>query len=49
MSTLLANGETWTFEDAFALVGRELIGRLPGAPLKGPLEAGKPLQQLVDA
>ncbi len=35
MSPLLANGQTWSFDDAFALVWRELIGRLPGDPWKG--------------
>jgi predicted nucleotidyltransferase component of viral defense system len=35
MTPLLASGQTWSFEDAYALVWRELIERLPGAPWQG--------------
>jgi predicted nucleotidyltransferase component of viral defense system len=35
MTPLLASGQTWNFEDAYALVWRELIERLPGAPWQG--------------
>jgi predicted nucleotidyltransferase component of viral defense system len=35
MSPLLASGQAWSFDDAFELVLRELIGRLPGAPWQG--------------
>jgi predicted nucleotidyltransferase component of viral defense system len=35
MTPLLAAGTAWTFADAFDVVGRELVARLPGAPWKG--------------
>ncbi|MBL8920999.1 MAG: nucleotidyl transferase AbiEii/AbiGii toxin family protein [Myxococcaceae bacterium] len=35
MSPLLATGQAWSFDDAYELVFRELIGRLPGAPWQG--------------
>lgn len=35
MTPLLATGQTWTFDDAYGLVLRELIERLPGAPWQG--------------
>ena len=31
MTPLLASGQTWSFDEAYELVWRELIGRLPGA------------------
>jgi hypothetical protein len=35
MTPLLASGQTWSFDEAFELVWRELVGRLPGAPWQG--------------
>jgi predicted nucleotidyltransferase component of viral defense system len=35
MTPLLASGQTWSFEDGYALVWRELVGRLPGEPWRG--------------
>lgn len=35
MTPLLGSGQTWSFDDAFELVWRELVGRLPGDPWKG--------------
>jgi len=35
MTPLLATGQTWSFDEAFDLVSRELVGRLPGAPWQG--------------
>jgi len=35
MTPLLASGQAWSFEDGYALVWRELLGRLPGEPWKG--------------
>lgn len=35
MTPLLATGQTWTFDDAYELVLRKLIERLPGAPWQG--------------
>jgi len=35
LTPLLASGQTWSFDAAYDLVWRELIGRLPGDPWKG--------------
>lgn len=35
MTPLLANGQTWAFDEAYSLVWRELVERLPGAPWQG--------------
>lgn len=35
MTPLLASGQTWSFEAAYELVWRELVGRLPGEPWQG--------------
>jgi hypothetical protein len=35
MTPLLANAQAWNFDEAFGLVWRELVGRLPGEPWKG--------------
>lgn len=35
MTPLLANAQAWSFDEAFDLVWRELVGRLPGDPWKG--------------
>jgi len=35
MTPLLASGQIWNFDDAFALVWNELVCRLPGEPWKG--------------
>jgi len=35
MTPLLASGQTWSFDAAYDLVWRELVGRLPGEPWKG--------------
>lgn len=35
MTPLLAAGQTWSFDEAYELVWRELAGRLPGAPWQG--------------
>lgn len=35
MTPLLAAGNAWTFDAAFDIVWRELVGRLPGDPWKG--------------
>ncbi len=35
LTPLLANGRTWSFDSAYELVWRDLIGRLPGDPWKG--------------
>jgi hypothetical protein len=35
MSPLLANAATWSLEEAFDVVWREFVGRLPGEAWKG--------------
>jgi predicted nucleotidyltransferase component of viral defense system len=35
MTPLLATGTVWSFDEAFDIVWRELVGRLPGEPWKG--------------
>lgn len=35
MTALLARGQTWNFESAFARVWNEIVARLPGEPWKG--------------
>ena len=35
MTPLLATGQTWNFDEAYEVVWRELVGRLPGAPWQG--------------
>ena len=35
MTPLLASGQTWSFDHAYAIVWRELVARLPGEPWKG--------------
>jgi predicted nucleotidyltransferase component of viral defense system len=35
MTPLLASGQTWSFDEAYDRVWRDLIGRLPGEPSNG--------------
>lgn len=35
LTPLLASGQRWSFDEAFEVVSRELVGRLPGDPWKG--------------
>jgi hypothetical protein len=35
LTPLLASGQTWSFDEAFDLVWRELVAKLPGEPWKG--------------
>lgn len=35
MTPLLAAGQEWSFDEAFEIVSRELVGRLAGDPWKG--------------